>query len=233
VLPAEDVLELSGGPQRLVVLAEPQPGLDLTGGAAGGGDEPPGVGADELAVHPRPLAHLSLEGRPRPEAEEVVHPLVVAREQGHVGVGTAGGDVVLGLVLLTPAHPGLVEARGAGGDVGLQPDDRLDPVLLGGRPGRAGWESSASTLEAPSSLECSACTWRWAKLSDPPAAMPVSLGRPAHFPDDPRRPPRGTACRCAVTAARPRAEGQERVRVRAMSWCQMPASRYRSPVTAA
>lgn len=37
---AEDLLVLGGGPQRLLLLAQPQPGLHLAGGAAGGGDQP-------------------------------------------------------------------------------------------------------------------------------------------------------------------------------------------------
>ena len=43
VVPAEDVAELGGAGAGLVVVADAQPGLDLPGRAAGGGDQPAGV----------------------------------------------------------------------------------------------------------------------------------------------------------------------------------------------
>src|SRR5699024_1542867 len=131
VLLAEDVLHVGSGADRLLPLPEPEPDLDLPGRAAAGGDQPLGVGGQQLTVHPRPLAELALQGGQRAHPEQVVHPGVVLRQDGHVRVRTPGRDVVAGLALLAPAHPGLVEPAGARGDVGLHPDDRLDAVLSG------------------------------------------------------------------------------------------------------
>ena len=56
VLLAEDVAEFRGGLHRLPVLAESQPGLDLAGRAARGGDQPFGVGVEQFTVEAGPLA---------------------------------------------------------------------------------------------------------------------------------------------------------------------------------
>src|SRR5262249_57014001 len=71
---AEDVAVRGGGRDRLVVLAEPQPGLHLAGGAAGGGDDSLGVRGQQFAVHPR-LAEIALQRGQRGEPEQGVHAL--------------------------------------------------------------------------------------------------------------------------------------------------------------
>ena len=123
VVGAEDVPELGSGLARFVVLPQPQPGLDLATGASGGGDHAFGVFAEQFAVHPR-FEVEALDGGQRGHLEEVVHPDVVFGEQRHVGVRAAAGHVVASAV--APAHAGAVLARGAGSDVGLGADDRLD-----------------------------------------------------------------------------------------------------------
>ena len=128
---AEDVLVLGGRLQRLVELAEAQPGLELAGGAAGGGDEPLGPLGDGLLVHPGPLLQPALGVRVRGEPEEVVQARLVGRPDRLVGVTTGTGDVVPLLVRLAPLDLALV-APGLGGDIRLDPDDRGDSGLLRG-----------------------------------------------------------------------------------------------------
>ncbi len=144
VLAAEDVAVVGGGLLGEVVLAEPDPGLDLAGRAPGGGDEPLAVLREELAVDPRPLGVHLVEGGLAVEAEEVVQAGVVAGQQRHVRVGARAGHVVAGRgALVAPLDPGLVGAVGAGGDVGLDPDDRLDAGALGLLPELVGPEDVA------------------------------------------------------------------------------------------
>jgi hypothetical protein len=124
VLPAEDVPELGGGPDRGVVAADPQQGLHLAAGAARGGDQPLAVRLEQLAVHPR-LVVLPLEAGQAGEPEQVVHALRGLGPHRHVRVGAATGHVVVAAVV--PADPGLVAAVGVRREVGLGADDRLDP----------------------------------------------------------------------------------------------------------
>ena len=128
VLLAEDVLEVGGRLPGLVVVADPEPGLHLARRAAGGADEARGVLRQELAVGPG-LVVLPLEGGARREPEQVVQPLGGLGQQRHVGVGAAAGHVVVAAVV--PPHPLALVPRGVGGAVGLQPDDRLDPLGRG------------------------------------------------------------------------------------------------------
>ena len=93
VLLAEEVLELAGGLAGLVVLAEPQPGLDLAADAAGRGDEAVAVQREELAVDAR-LEVVALHRGQRAHPEQVVHAAGGAGQQRHVGVGAAAADVV-------------------------------------------------------------------------------------------------------------------------------------------
>ena len=67
VLRAEDVAELGGGLQRFAVLAQPQPGLDLPGRAAGGGDEAFRVG---VRAAPGPAAAICRRPSPARRCEE-------------------------------------------------------------------------------------------------------------------------------------------------------------------
>ena len=140
VVLADDVAHVRGVLDRLVPLPHPQPGLDLPRRAAGGRDEPLAVGLEQLAVHPR-LEVVALDRGQRGQPEEVVHAVVVARQQRHVRVGAAAGDVVTPAVAVL--HPGLVGAVRARGDVGLEPDDRLDAVLVAGLPELVGAEDEA------------------------------------------------------------------------------------------
>ena len=143
VLGAEDVAEFGGRLDGFPVLAEPEPRLDLAGRAAGGGDQAFRVGVQQLTVQPGPFAEDRVQGGDRGGTEQVPHALVVVAEQRHVRVGAAAGDVVLALVFLAPADAGLVRARGAGGDVGLDADDRLDALVRGPLPEVEGTEEVA------------------------------------------------------------------------------------------
>ena len=142
VLLAEQVLELAGGLAGLVVLAEPQPGLDLAADAASGRDEPVGVLGEELAVDAR-LEVVPLQRGQRAHPEEVVHAAGGPGEQRHVGVCATATDVVAAGAVVAPAGPGLVAAVGAGGEVGLDADDRLDAVGAGLGPELVGAEDVA------------------------------------------------------------------------------------------
>ena len=124
---AEDVPVGGGRLERLRVLAEPQPGLHLAAGAAGGGDDALGVRGDQLTVHPR-LAEVALQRGQGGQPEQVVHALGGLGEQRHVRVGTGAGHVVVLLRRGAPADRLAVPAV-LGRDVGLDADDRLDPGL--------------------------------------------------------------------------------------------------------
>ena len=128
VLLAEDVLELGSGLAGLVVLAETESGLHLAADASRGGDDALRVPREHLAVHAR-LVVVALDRGERRHPEQVVHAGVVLGEQGHVRVGTRTAHVIALLRLGTPAHPGLVAAVRARGDVRLGADDRLDAVV--------------------------------------------------------------------------------------------------------
>jgi hypothetical protein len=134
VLGAEDVAELGRGLEGFPVLPEPEPRLDFAGRAAGGRDQALGIGVQQLAVQPGPLAEDRVQGGDRGGAEQVPHADVVVAQQRHVRVGATAGDVILALVLFAPAHAGLVCARGSRRDIGLDADDRLDALVGGPLP---------------------------------------------------------------------------------------------------
>ncbi len=125
VVGPEDLPPLRGRFERLAVMAQPQPGLHLTRRAASGGDDARGVLGDELGVHARPLAELTLERGQRRELEEVAQPRRVLGDHGQVGIGPAARDVVALLARVAPQDALGVEPR-RGCDVGLHADDRLD-----------------------------------------------------------------------------------------------------------
>jgi len=129
VLLAEDVLPFGGGRQRLVELAQPQPGLQLTRRASGGGHQAGRVLRDDLLVHPGPLGQHALGVGAGGQPEQVVQAQAVPGPDGLVQVGAARGDVVLLLVRLAPQDPVEV-ASGLGRDVGLDPDHRGDARVL-------------------------------------------------------------------------------------------------------
>ena len=124
VVGAEDVLEVAGRGPGLLVVADPEPGLDLPRRAAGGADQAGGVLGEQLAVGAG-LVEEPLDRGARGQPEQVVHALGGLGQQGHVGVGAAAGHVVVAAVV--PADPLAVEAGGVRGEVGLHADDRLDP----------------------------------------------------------------------------------------------------------
>ena len=130
VLFAEDVLELRRRGAGGVVLPEPQAGLHLTRGAARRGDQPRAVGLQQLAVHAG-LEVVALHARARAQPEQVVHARGVLAPQRHVRVGARARHVVALLIGRAPCDARLVAAVGAGGDVGLETDDRLDAGGLG------------------------------------------------------------------------------------------------------
>ncbi len=125
---AEDVAELGGRFERLVVLAEPQVGLHLAGGAAGGGEQAFAVAVQQFAVGAR-LVEEALQRTQRAEPEQVVHALGVLRPHGHVGVGALGRHVVAGAIAELDALA--FAAVGLRGEVCLQADDRLHRAALG------------------------------------------------------------------------------------------------------
>ena len=134
VLLAEDVLVLARDLERLVVLAEPQPGLHRARRAAGGRDDPLVVLLEQFVVHPRPLAVVAVERRQRRDLHQVPQPLGGGRQQRLVQVGAGrghvaaapGGLVGLALVLVAPVDRLLVQP-GLGRDVRLDPDDGRQP----------------------------------------------------------------------------------------------------------
>ncbi len=125
VLPAEDVAEVGSSVQRLLLLAEADPGGDLPRRAAGGGHQALAVLGEQLPVDPG-FAEEALHRGPGLQLEQVVQTDRVPRPDGHVRERTGAGDVVALLVLLAPADRRLVVAGGRG-DVGLHTDDRRDP----------------------------------------------------------------------------------------------------------
>ena len=82
----EDVAELRRRGPGVVVLAEPEEGLDLTRGAARGGDQPLAIFVQKLPVGAG-LVEEPLQGAPGAELEQVVHGLLVGGPHRHVGVG--------------------------------------------------------------------------------------------------------------------------------------------------
>jgi hypothetical protein len=127
VVGAEDVAELGGRLARLVEVADAQPRLHLARRAPGGRDETLGVFVEQLAVGPG-LVEVALQAGAAGQPEKVLQAPLVAGQHRRVGVGAAAGDVVFAAVGPPHAHP--VAPVGVGRDVGLEPDDRLDP---GGR----------------------------------------------------------------------------------------------------
>ena len=119
----EDVAELGRTAPRVLVVADAQPGLDLTGGAPGRPEQSVRVFGEELAVGAR-LVEEPLGARSRREPEQVVHAGVVGRQQRHVGERAATGYVVV--TAGRPAHSGSLEPGGAGCEVRLHADDRFD-----------------------------------------------------------------------------------------------------------
>jgi hypothetical protein len=125
VLASEDVLHLPRGLQRGVVLPEAHPSLNLARGAPRRADQSARVSIQEVPIDSG-LVELALEGRERAHAKQVVEPGVVASPEGRVRVCAGRGDVVGRLGLVAPLDPRAVRTRRPGGDVGLEPDDRLD-----------------------------------------------------------------------------------------------------------
>ena len=131
---AQDVAEVGRRRQRLVVLPGAQPHVHLATGAPGGGDESLAELVQQFAVEAR-LAVVALDAGQARHPEEVVHALRGLGQHRHVGVGLlalGGGDTVLTdivagylpEVVRRPGVPALWRV------VPLDPDDRLDPVLL-------------------------------------------------------------------------------------------------------
>ncbi len=125
VLGPEDLPPFCGRFERFAALPEPQPGLHLPGGAAGGGDDAGRVFGDQLGVHPRPLAQLALERRPRRQLEQVPQAGGVLGDHGQVGVGAAAGHVVALLARVAPQDAPGIKTR-IGCHIRLDADDRLD-----------------------------------------------------------------------------------------------------------
>ena len=181
VLLAEDVLVLGGGPQRFVVLAEPQPGLHArpTGSRWRPSGRPTCSAMISLSIRAYLVSQPSANER-RGELEQVVQALVVPGPDRLVQVGAGGGDVVPLLVRLAPQDAVLV-APVLRRDVRLDADDRGDPASLACRwnsaaPNMLPWSviatcvmpvpatslNSSLSRAAPSSIEYSVCTCRWA-----------------------------------------------------------------------
>ena len=143
VLLAEQLLIEPGRLNGLVVLAQPQSGLHLTAGAAGGRDDVLAGTLDHLGqqipVHPAlGLRVLPLEGGTGGQLEQLAKTGGVTREQSQVGVRPSTGDVA-GLAVSVPLSPLtawtpedrlLVEAA-ARRNVSLDAEDRLHSSLGG------------------------------------------------------------------------------------------------------
>src|SRR5439155_7893827 len=123
VVRPEDVPVVGRRLAGLLEVADAQPGLHLTGRAAGGGDDPFRVLLQQLPVGAR-LVVIPFQAGPGRQPEEVVQAVGAGGPHGHVGVCAAATDVVF--PAFGPAHPGPVEPGGAGGQVALDPDHRLD-----------------------------------------------------------------------------------------------------------
>jgi len=124
---AEDVAEFGRRGAGLFVLPQPEVGLHLTRRAPGGRDAAGGVALQQFPVGSR-FVEEPFQRRQRTQPEQVVHPGVVLRPDGEVGVGALGRDVVAGAV--AELHAFALAAVGLGGEVGLQTDDRLDRGAL-------------------------------------------------------------------------------------------------------
>ena len=119
---AEDVLELAGHLAGPRVVADPQPGLDLTGRATSRSDQAGCILRQQFPVRAG-LVEEAFQGRPGSQPEQVVHAVAGGGQQRHVGEGTAAGDVVL--TAGRPAHPLALVAGGVRGEIGLHADDGL------------------------------------------------------------------------------------------------------------
>ena len=134
VVLAQDVAEVSGGGYRAVVLPGPQPHVDLTAGAPGGGDEAFAVPVQQFPVESR-LAVVPLDAGHARQPEQVVHTFGGLGQHRHVGIGLFtlhGGRAILahlvaGHVAEVVRCAGVATLRGV---VPLDADDRLDTVLL-------------------------------------------------------------------------------------------------------
>jgi hypothetical protein len=129
VVRPENVAELGRRFACLLEVADLDPRLHLAGRATGHTDHALGIARQQLAVHPR-LVEETLETRQRAEPEQVTQAVGVRRQQGHVRVRPAAGDVIL--AALGPPDPGLVAPVGPRGEIGLDPDHGLDAGA--GRP---------------------------------------------------------------------------------------------------
>ena len=136
VLGPEDVAVRGRSGQRLVVLAKAKPGLDLARRAAGRRDDALAVLGEQLAVHAR-LQVEALEAREARQPEQVAQAFGILRPHRHVRVATAARDILgaLGVEVGDLALAGRPELRNPGepgrrGHVGLDPDDRLDGMVL-------------------------------------------------------------------------------------------------------
>ena len=136
----EDVAELRRGLARLVVLPQTKARLDLPRRAPRRADDAHAVRVEQLSVESRILRVHLVERGLRAHAEEVVHALVVLREQRHVRVETPVGDVVGLLAALAPRRARLVGAVRARRHVRLEADDRLHVILARLRPELVGTE---------------------------------------------------------------------------------------------
>ena len=140
VIFAENIAEFTRRLDRLVELTQAQARLNLTGGAAGGGNQALRVGLQHLAVHTR-LVQLTFQRRNGGGTEQVVHALGGFSPHGHVGVRATTGHVVAGAV--APAHTRTVGAVRAGGQVRLHTNDGLDVVRFSLAPEVEGTKEEA------------------------------------------------------------------------------------------
>ena len=140
VIFAENIAEFARRLDRLVKLPQTQARLNLTGRAAGGGNQALRVGLQHLAVHTR-LVQLTFQRRNRGGTEQVVHALGGLSPHGHVGVRATTGHVVAGAV--APAHTRTVGAVRAGGQVRLHTNDGLDVVRFSLAPEVEGTKEEA------------------------------------------------------------------------------------------
>ena len=128
VVLAEDVLKLAGRGERVLVVADAKPRLDLARRATRRADEPLCVAMEKFSVGARFVVE-ALDARQRRQAEQVMHALGGLGQQRHVRERTATGHIVV--TALVPLHAFALKTARIGGEVGLHADDGFDPGRLG------------------------------------------------------------------------------------------------------
>ena len=119
---AEQISELRGTGERVVIAAQPQVGLHLSARASGGGDQSARVPGEQFAIDTR-LVEVALQRRQRAQPEQVVHAGGVLCPHRQVSEGAATANIVRSAV--TPEDPSAFGSVSLRGEIGLDANDRL------------------------------------------------------------------------------------------------------------